>query len=65
MLFLRRFVVPRSDYSMISPCKTCGRFSKCPSRTTRVASCDKYRQATVKELEQQEESTLSVKVVVK
>ena len=57
--------MPRSEYPGWNPCKTCGRFPKCVSKKTKVASCDKYHQATEEEMKQDEESLISVRVVMK
>lgn len=55
----------RSEYPDWTLCKTCGRFNICKGKKTKIASCDKYRQATIEEMDAAEESPVSIRIVMK
>ena len=57
--------MPRSEYADWNPCKTCGKFNGCKSKKTKIASCDKYRPATIEEMDAVEESPVSIRIVIK
>ena len=57
--------MPRSEYPDYSACKTCGRFNGCKGKKTSIASCDKYRAATIEEMDAVEEPPVSIRIVMK